>query len=184
MTGEKKQVQWSHWVYALLTYVPGFQTPAESRSKRVSQDCPDGDGEMEDISSDEEENRCQSEPRSSRSRRKGRHSSDHSAAPPLFSPLHYPQYAPGGAGYPGGPYVSPFYRPLALTPWSSMSSVSMYSTPFSPREGQLPPPQSRIPLSRSFPLLSGEKVGGLGPSLSADPHQGNHAILCLFFVSA
>ena len=139
---------------------------------------------MEDTSSDEEENRRQSEPRSSRSRRKGRHSLDHSAAPPLFSPLHYPQYAPGGAGYPGGPYVSPFYRPLALTPWSSMSSISMYSTPFSPREGQLPPPQSRIPLSRSFPLLSGEKVGGLGSSASADPHQGNHAILCLFFVSA
>ena len=158
----------------MTSHVSDFQTPVESRSTRAGQDCGDGDGEMEDSSSDEEGDRHQSGSRNSRSRRKGRQSSSHSAVPPPFSPLNYPQYAPGGVGYPVGPYAAPFYRPLSLTPWSSMGSINMYPSPFSPREGLATPQQSRIPLSRSFPLLNGDKVGGLGPLASANPNEGTN----------
>ncbi|KAL8562421.1 hypothetical protein ACOMHN_066135 [Nucella lapillus] len=50
--------------------------------------------------------------------------------------------------------------PFSMNPWSSLSSVGVAPPGYGPREGQTTAPRQGIPLSRSYPLLSGEQVAG------------------------
>ena len=117
-----------------------------------------------------EEEARERKPRSSKSSRKGRHSSEftHVSSMPFTSPF----YNPGGAGY---QFSSPFYQSLASSPYSSMSSFRGFPSPaypyMLPNEGQSNL-RAGIPHSSSFPLLSQQSGGGLKSRSSQSLNEG------------
>ena len=146
-------------------WLSDFQTPVASHTRRVSHKAENSEEEAEDSESDDCEHQHRRQHRSGSSKR--RHSSH---AAPVFSPLHYAPYVGGGGGYLPGLYSSPLNRPLALSPWSSVSSLGLFSSPYSPRDERTtvpaPPPPPGMRPSWSFPLLNGEKVGDGVPAAS------------------